>query len=55
MVLVAPPLAKKRMGRSRCDVTPLPLVLVAMFYVMVGFWFEAGKQERTLREIFRAL
>ena len=35
----------------------MPLVLVAMLYVMVmfGFWFEAGKQERTLREIFRAL
>ncbi len=35
----------------------MPLVLIAMLYVMMmlGFWFEAGKQERTLREIFRAL
>ena len=35
----------------------MPLVPAAMLYVMVmfGFWFEAGKQERTLREIFKAL
>lgn len=32
-------------------------LLAAMLYVMVlaGFWFEASKQERTLREILRAL
>ena len=32
-------------------------LLAAMLYVMVmiGFWMEAGKQERTLREILRAL
>lgn len=32
-------------------------LLAAMLYLMVlvGFWFEADKQERTLREIFKAL
>ncbi len=35
----------------------MPLVLLAMLYVMMmfGFWLEAGRQERTLREIFKAL
>ncbi len=35
----------------------MPLLLTAMLYamVMLGFWSEAGKQERALREIFRSL
>lgn len=31
------------------------LVLILYVLVMLGFWFEAGKQERTLREILKAL
>ncbi len=31
------------------------LALILYVLVMIGFWLEAGKQERTLREIFKAL
>ncbi|MBL8547046.1 MAG: hypothetical protein JNL81_11320 [Hyphomonadaceae bacterium] len=31
------------------------VALILYVLVMFGFWFEANKQERTLREIFRAL
>lgn len=33
----------------------LLLIVILYVMVMVGFWFEASKQERVLREIFRAL
>ncbi len=35
---------------------PAGLIMVAFLYLMTmgGFWFEASKQERTLRTIFRA-
>lgn len=31
------------------------LALILYVLVMIGFWMEAGKQERTLREILKAL
>lgn len=38
------------------DIGMVALVAAILYVlVMVGFWMEAGKQERTLREIFRAL